>query len=163
GINFLTIRGSVKGITARQDVTVGALSNTFSSKITSALSVIQNTSVVSGEPNYSRIRINTNGTIVIERTSIASPTSGQWYPIDCRQSLHTNFLRTEDFVNDFAEQFRYHKTEELNAHGSKQISDERFKTVERGLNVINSRYDNLILSKGKNSLQEVKDARVDSE
>src|SRR5699024_1669699 len=82
---------------------------------------------------------------------------------DFRQSLHTNFLRTEDFVNDFAEQFRYHKTEELNAHGSKQISDERFKTVERGLNVINSRYDNLILSKGKNSLQEVKDARVDSE
>lgn len=82
---------------------------------------------------------------------------------DFRQSLHTNFLRTEDFVNDFAEQFRYHKTEELNAHGSKQISDDRFKTVERGLNVINSRYNNLILSKGKNSLQEVKDARVDSE
>lgn len=82
---------------------------------------------------------------------------------DFRQSLHTNFLRTEDFVNDFAEQFRYHKTEELNAHGSKQISDDRFKTVERGLNVINSRYNNLILSKGKNSLQEVKDARVDSD
>lgn len=82
---------------------------------------------------------------------------------DFRQSLHTNFLRTEDFVNDFAEQFRYHKTEELNAHGSKQISDDRFKTVERGLNVINSRYNNLILSKGKNSLQEVKDARVDNE
>ncbi|KTW22482.1 hypothetical protein NS341_07460 [Staphylococcus xylosus] len=82
---------------------------------------------------------------------------------DFRQSLHTNFLRTEDFVNNFAEQFRYHKEEELNAHGSKQISDERFKTVERGLNVINSRYNNLILSKGKNSLQEVKDARVDSE
>ena len=82
---------------------------------------------------------------------------------DFRQSLHTNFLRTEDFVNNFAEQFRYHKTEELNAHGSKQISDDRFKTVERGLNVINSRYNNLILSKGKNSLQEVKDARVDSE
>lgn len=83
GVNFLTIRGSVKGITARQDITIGALSNTFSSKITSSLSVTQNTSVVSGEPNYSRIRINTNGTIVIERTSIASPTSGQWYPIDC--------------------------------------------------------------------------------
>ncbi|WP_058625765.1 hypothetical protein [Staphylococcus xylosus] len=83
GINFLTIRGSVKGVTARQDVTAGTLSSTFSSKITSALSFIQNTSVVSGEPNYSRIRINTNGTIVIERTSIASPTSGQWYPLDC--------------------------------------------------------------------------------
>ncbi|WP_426451195.1 hypothetical protein ACP272_13865 (plasmid) [Staphylococcus xylosus] len=82
---------------------------------------------------------------------------------DFRQSLHTNFLRTEDFVNNFAEQFRYHKEEELNAHGSKQISDDRFKTVERGLNVINSRYNNLILSKGKNSLQEVKDARVDNE
>lgn len=80
-----------------------------------------------------------------------------------RQSLHTNFLRTELFVNDFAEQFRHHKNDELNAHNSKQITDERFKTVERGLNVINNRYNNLILSKGKNSLQEVKDARLDSE
>jgi hypothetical protein len=32
-----------------------------------------------------------------------------------RQQLHTNFLRTEDFVNTFAEQFKYHKNEELNA------------------------------------------------
>ena len=82
---------------------------------------------------------------------------------DFRQQLHTNFLRTENFSNEFYNQFIYHKTEELNAHGSQQISDDRFKTVERGLNVINSRYNNLILSKGKNSLQEVKDARVDSE
>lgn len=82
---------------------------------------------------------------------------------DFRQQLHTNFLRTEDFVNDFANEFKYHKKQEENAHNSTQISDSRFRNVERGLEVINSRYNNLVLSKGKNSLQEVKDARVDSE
>ncbi|WP_368679719.1 hypothetical protein AB3456_08830 [Staphylococcus pseudoxylosus] len=79
-----------------------------------------------------------------------------------RQELHTNFLRTETFVNEFADKFRYHKLEEKEAHHSAQITDERFKTVERGLNIINKRYDNLVLSKGKNSLQEVKDARLDT-
>ncbi|NHC98393.1 hypothetical protein [Staphylococcus aureus] len=81
---------------------------------------------------------------------------------DFRQQLHTNFLRTENFSNEFYNQFVYHKTDELNAHGSQQITDKRFKTVERGLNVLNNRYNNLVLSKGKNSLQEVKDARLDN-
>ena len=81
---------------------------------------------------------------------------------DFRQQLHTNFLRTENFSNEFYNQFVYHKTDELNAHGSQQITDSRFKTVERGLNVLNNRYNNLVLSKGKNSLQEVKDARLDN-
>lgn len=82
---------------------------------------------------------------------------------DFRQQLHTNFLRVEDFSNEFYNLFIYHKTDELDAHGSQQITDKRFKTVERGLNVLNNRYDNLVLSKGKNSLQEVKDARLDNE
>ena len=81
---------------------------------------------------------------------------------DFRQQLHTNFLRTENFSNEFYNQFFYHKTDEINAHGSQQITDSRFKTVERGLNVLNNRYNNLVLSKGKNSLQEVKDARLDN-
>ena len=81
---------------------------------------------------------------------------------DFRQQLHTNFLRTENFSNEFYNKFVYHKTGELNAHGSQQITDSRFKTVERGLNVLNNRYNNLVLSKGKNSLQEVKDARLDN-
>ena len=81
---------------------------------------------------------------------------------DFRQQLHTNFLRTENFSNEFYNQFVYHKTDELNAHGSQQITDSRFKTVERGLNVLNNRYNNLVLSKEKNSLQEVKDARLDN-
>lgn len=81
---------------------------------------------------------------------------------DFRQQLHTNFLRTENFSNEFYNKFVYHKTDELNAHGSQQITDSRFKTVERGLNVLNNRYNNLVLSKEKNSLQEVKDARLDN-
>ena len=81
---------------------------------------------------------------------------------DFRKQIHTNFIRIEDFVNRFSKNFEFHKTEEENAHNSKQIADDEFITVDRGLNVINSRYSNLVLSKGKNSLQEVKDARVDN-
>lgn len=79
-----------------------------------------------------------------------------------RKQIHTNFIRIEDFVNRFSKNFEFHKTEEEGAHNSKQITDDEFITVDRGLNVINSRYSNLVLSKGKNSLQEVKDARVDN-
>lgn len=79
-----------------------------------------------------------------------------------RKQLHTNFVRIEDFLNKQTDEFEKHKTEDLNAHNSKQITDDKFLTVDRGLNVINSRYSNLVLSKGKNSLQEVKDARVDN-
>ena len=81
---------------------------------------------------------------------------------DFRKQIHTNFIRIEDFVNRFSKNFEFHKTEEEGAHNSKQITDDEFITVDRGLNVINSRYSNLVLSKGKNSLQEVKDARVDN-
>lgn len=79
-----------------------------------------------------------------------------------RQQLHTNFLRIEGFVNNLTDKFEKHKNEDLNAHSSKQISDEKFGTVDNGLKVISKRYSNLVLSKAKNSLQEVKDARVDS-
>lgn len=81
---------------------------------------------------------------------------------DFRKQIHTNFIRIEDFANKFSKNFEFHKTEEENAHNSKQITDDEFITVDRGLKVINNRYSNLVLSKGKNSLQEVKDARVDN-
>lgn len=79
-----------------------------------------------------------------------------------RKQLHTNFIRIENFINKFKKDFDYHKSEEENAHHSKQIKDDNFITVDRGLDLINKRYSNLVLSKGKNSLQEVKDARLDN-
>ena len=79
-----------------------------------------------------------------------------------RKQLHTNIVRIEDYINKMKKEQDFHKTEEENAHNSKQITDDEFITVDRGLNLINSRYSNLVLSKGKNSLQEVKDARVDN-
>lgn len=80
-----------------------------------------------------------------------------------RKQIHTNFTRIEDYVNRIEKNNEFHKKEEENAHSSKQISDDKFGTVDKGLEVINKRYSNLVISKGKNSLQEVKDARVDSE
>ena len=79
-----------------------------------------------------------------------------------RNQLHTNFVRIEDYINKIKNENDYHKKEELNAHDSKQITDNKFITVDRGLEVISARYSNLVLSEGKNSLQEVKDARVDN-
>lgn len=79
-----------------------------------------------------------------------------------RNQLHTNFVRIEDYINKMKNENDYHKKEELNAHDSKQIADNKFITVDRGLEVISARYSNLVLSEGKNSLQEVKDARVDN-
>lgn len=79
-----------------------------------------------------------------------------------RNQLHTNFLRIEDFVNKLNSKLDKHKNEDLNAHSSKQITDDKFGTVENGLKVVSNRYSNLVLSKGTNSLQEVKDARVDN-
>lgn len=79
-----------------------------------------------------------------------------------RNQLHTNFLRIEDFVNKLNNKLDKHKNEDLNAHSSKQITDDKFGTVENGLKVVSNRYSNLVLSKGKNSLQEVKDARLDN-
>lgn len=80
-----------------------------------------------------------------------------------RKQIHTNFTRIEDYVNRIEKNNEFHKKEEENAHSSKQISDDKFGTVDKGLEVINKRYSNLVISKGKNSLQEVKDARVDSD
>lgn len=79
-----------------------------------------------------------------------------------RNQLHTNFIRIEDFVNKLGTKLDKHSNEDLNAHHSKQITDDKFGTVEQGLNVVNNRYSNLVLSKGANSLQEVKDARLDN-
>ena len=79
-----------------------------------------------------------------------------------RAQLHTNFIRIEDFINKMGNSITAHKTTDTNAHSSKQISHTKGGTVENQLNVLDKRFDNIILSKGNNSLQEVKDARVDN-
>ncbi|WZK93793.1 minor structural protein [Staphylococcus phage SpP] len=81
-----------------------------------------------------------------------------------RNQLHTNFLRIEDFVNKLTKDIDEHKTTEKNAHNSEQISDEKFGNVKDGLNTINKRYSNIVVSKSKgNNILEVKDARVDKD
>ena len=79
-----------------------------------------------------------------------------------RGQLHTNFLRIEDFINNLSSKIDKHKSTDLNAHSSKQISDEQFGTVDKGLNAINKRYSNIVVSKSSgNNILEVKDSRVD--
>ena len=81
-----------------------------------------------------------------------------------RNQLHTNFLRIEDFMNNQSKKFNDHKTTDKNAHDSEQISDNQFGTVKDGLNTINKRYSNIVVSKSSgNNILEVKDARVDKD
>lgn len=79
-----------------------------------------------------------------------------------RQQLHTNFVRTEDFVNELKQYQNYHENDEVNAHNSEQINHIINGNVKNALVDLDKRVSNLVLSKGKNSLQEVKDARVDN-
>lgn len=80
-----------------------------------------------------------------------------------RQQLHTNFVRTEDFVNELKHYQTYHENDEVNAHNSEQINHIINGNVKNALVDLDKRVSNLVLSKAKNSLQEVKDARVDNE
>ena len=79
-----------------------------------------------------------------------------------RQQLHTNFVRTEDFVNELKQYQDYHENDEVNAHNSEQINHIINGNVKNALVDLDKRISNLVLSKAKNSLQEVKDARVDN-
>lgn len=82
GATFLSLRGAVKGVTSNTKVTLGTLPSTIASKINSTLYYVQNTSVVSGKPNYTRMYISTSGVLTIEYSSIENPTATQWYPIN---------------------------------------------------------------------------------
>ncbi|MCE5003195.1 hypothetical protein ACWEXP_00985 [Staphylococcus pseudoxylosus] len=84
--SFLSVKGAVKGITSSSGVTIGSLNSFISSKISTNLYFVQNTSIVSGKPNFTRMSINTSGIITMQNSSIDSPTSTQWYP------LHHTFI-----------------------------------------------------------------------
>ncbi|MCM3482242.1 hypothetical protein WL555_02945 [Staphylococcus warneri] len=81
---------------------------------------------------------------------------------DFRQQLHTNFVRIEDFANEIKQYQDYHKSKETSAHNSEQIEHSVNGNVGNALKDLDKRVSNLVLSKGKDSLQEVKDARVDN-
>ena len=81
GVTFLSLRGTVKGVTSNTKVTIGTLPSSIASNINTTLYYVQNTSVVSGKPNHTRMYINTSGVITMEYSTIESPTATQWYPI----------------------------------------------------------------------------------
>lgn len=76
--------------------------------------------------------------------------------------MHTNFVRIEDFANEIKQYQDYHKSKETSAHNSEQIEHSVNGNVGNALKDLDKRVSNLVLSKGKDSLQEVKDARVDN-
>lgn len=83
GVHILTIRGAVKGVTNRINTLCGTLNSDFSSKIAKPLPFVQNASVSGDEPNFTRMRIEMNGDIEIERITNAAPTESNWFPLDC--------------------------------------------------------------------------------
>lgn len=74
----------------------------------------------------------------------------------------SNFKKIEFGINSLYEDLQSHREKDKNAHNSSQITHGN-TTVENMLIYQNSRLRNLVLGADKDSLKEVKDARVDND
>lgn len=80
-VTYLSLRGSVKGVTTSSGTTVGTIPSSMTSKINLSLYYVQNTTTVSSKLNYTRMMLSTSGVLTIQGSTIESPTATQWYPI----------------------------------------------------------------------------------
>ncbi len=80
-VTFVSLRGSVKGLTTFP-VTIGKVPTSISNKLNYTTPFIQNTSLSNDKPTYTRIRVNADGNIIIERTSQGVSTTDHWFPIN---------------------------------------------------------------------------------
>ena len=81
GVYFISLKGAVKGATSN-NFEIGTIPSSMAFAITGAQSFAQNTSVSGGVAQFTRMRLDSNGVIKVERASIDTITSGMWFPID---------------------------------------------------------------------------------
>lgn len=81
GVYFLSLKGAVKGLTSN-NVEIGRIPSTMIFAIKENKSFAQTMSVSNNLAQFTRMRVDTNGTIKIERATVDSVTSGLWFPID---------------------------------------------------------------------------------
>jgi hypothetical protein len=80
GVSFLSLKGAVKGLKATG--TVGALPSNITNQLTGNRPFVQNSSVVSGNANFARWRVQSSGNIVLESTTQSTIDATHWFPID---------------------------------------------------------------------------------
>ncbi|MDW4215509.1 hypothetical protein QI212_05685 [Staphylococcus saprophyticus] len=81
GVYFLSLKGAFKGLTSN-NVEIGKIPSSMTFAIKENKQFAQTMSVVNNLAQFTRMRVDTNGTIKIERATVDSVTSGLWFPID---------------------------------------------------------------------------------
>lgn len=81
GVYFLSLKGAVKGLTSN-NVEIGRIPSTMVFAIKENKAFAQTMSVSNSLAQFTRMRIDTNGTLKIERATVDTVTSGLWFPID---------------------------------------------------------------------------------
>ncbi|PHK50799.1 hypothetical protein [Staphylococcus edaphicus] len=81
GVYFLSLKGAFKGLTSN-NVEIGRIPSSMTFAVKENKQFSQSMSVVNNMAQFTRMRVDTNGTIKIERATVDSVTSGLWFPID---------------------------------------------------------------------------------
>lgn len=81
GVTFVSLRGTVKGLKSN-NIDIGKLPNEISVMLTNGISFAQNMSVSGDIAQFTRMRLNADGTLKIERATLDTITESQWFPID---------------------------------------------------------------------------------
>lgn len=81
GVTFISLKGAVKGLKSN-NIDIGKLPNEISVMLTNDISFAQNIAVSGGTAQFTRMGLNSNGTLKIENTTLDTITETQWFPID---------------------------------------------------------------------------------
>lgn len=81
GVYFLSLKGAFKGLTSN-NVEIGRIPSSMIFAVKENKSFAQNMSVSNSLAQFTRMRLDTNGTIKIERATVDTITNTMWFPID---------------------------------------------------------------------------------
>lgn len=81
GVYFLSLKGAFKGLTSN-NVEIGKIPTSMTFAIKENKSFAQNMSVANSLAQFTRMKLDTNGTIKIERATADTITNTMWFPID---------------------------------------------------------------------------------
>ena len=81
GVYFLSLKGVFKGLTSN-NVEIGKIPTSMTFAIKENKFFAQNMSVANSLAQFTRMKLDTNGTIKIERATVDTITNKMWFPID---------------------------------------------------------------------------------
>lgn len=81
GVTFVSLKGAVKGLKSNK-IDIGKLPDEISVMLTNDISFAQNMFVSGDTAQFTRMRLNADGTLKIEKATLDTITESQWFPID---------------------------------------------------------------------------------